>query len=155
MALKDIIAAFVSFREEVIRRRTVYELGKARERAHVLVGLAVAVANLDPVIKLIREAPDPGTARERLMARDWPAGDVEPLIRLIDEPGRGVVDGNYRLSEAQAKAILDLRLHASPGSSARRSGRNSKRSANRSRATWRFWGRDSGSTRSCDRNWSK
>ena len=115
MALRDIVAAFVSFREEVIRRRTVYELGKARERAHVLAGLAVAVANLDAVIKLIRAAPDPASAREGLMAQAWPAADVEPLIRLIDEPGREVVDGAYRLSEAQAKAILDLRLHRLTG----------------------------------------
>jgi DNA gyrase subunit A len=115
MALKDIIAAFITFREEVITRRTIYELNKARERAHVLVGLAIAVANLDPVIQLIRNAPDPATARDQLMARDWPAEDVEPLIRLIDEPGRTVVDGHYRLSEQQAKAILDLRLHRLTG----------------------------------------
>ncbi|WP_370511855.1 DNA gyrase subunit A [Telmatospirillum sp. J64-1] len=115
MALRDIIVAFVNFREEVITRRTIFELEKARDRAHVLVGLAIAVANLDPVIKLIRQAPDPVTAREQLMARDWDASDVEPLIRLIDEPGRGVVDGKYRLSEAQARAILDLRLHRLTG----------------------------------------
>ena len=115
MNLKAIIDAFIAFREEVITRRTIFELGKARDRAHVLVGLAIAVANLDAVIKLIREAPDPATARERLMARDWPAMDVAPLIELIDEPGRVVVDGNYRLSEAQAKAILDLRLHRLTG----------------------------------------
>jgi DNA gyrase subunit A len=115
MNLKIIIEAFIAFREQVITRRTIFELGKARERAHNLVGLAIAVANLDPVIKLIREAPDPNAAREGLMAKDWPAGDVEPLVRLIDEPGRGVVDGTYRLSEAQAKAILDLRLHRLTG----------------------------------------
>ncbi len=111
MTLKEVIAAFVAFREEVITRRTRFELGKARERAHVLAGLAVAVANLDEVIRIIRAAPDPAAAREGLMGRDWPAGDVEPLIRLIDEPGHQVVDGQYHLSEAQAKAILDLRLH--------------------------------------------
>ncbi len=115
MALKDIITAFIAFREEVITRRTIFELGKARDRAHLLVGLAIAVANLDPVIQLIRAAPDPATAREQLMARDWPARDVEPLIQLIDEPGRAVVDGHYRLSEQQAKAILDLRLHRLTG----------------------------------------
>ena len=115
MPLKAILEAFIAFREEVITRRTIFELGKARDRAHLLVGLAIAVANLDPVIKLIREAPDPATAREQLMARDWPALDVEPLIRLIDEPGRTVVDGHYKLSEAQAKAILDLRLHRLTG----------------------------------------
>ncbi|MGE5514527.1 MAG: DNA gyrase subunit A, partial [Bacteroidota bacterium] len=115
MALKDIISAFVIFREEVITRRTIYELGKARERAHVLVGLAISVANIDEVIALIRKAPDPQTAREELMARPWPAMDVEALIELIDEPGRAIVDGKYQLSEVQAKAILDLRLHRLTG----------------------------------------
>ncbi len=115
MTLREIIAAFITFREEVITRRTIFELGKARDRAHVLVGLAVAVANLDRVIKLIRAAADPGEAREQLMAVDWPATDVAPLIALIDEPGRTVVDGKYRLSELQAKAILDLRLHRLTG----------------------------------------
>ncbi len=115
MPLKDILAAFLAFREEVITRRTIYELGKARERAHVLAGLAIAVANIDEVIALIRAAPDPATAREQLMGRAWPVGDVAPLIELIDEPGRGIVDGTYSLSEAQAKAILDLRLHRLTG----------------------------------------
>ncbi|MBI5164348.1 MAG: DNA gyrase subunit A [Magnetospirillum sp.] len=115
MTLKEIIAAFLAFREEVITKRTIFELGKARDRAHVLAGLAIAVANIDAVIVLIRAAPDPATAREQLMARAWPVGDVEPLIRLIDEPGRGIVDGCYRLSEVQAKAILDLRLHRLTG----------------------------------------
>ncbi|MBF0372433.1 MAG: DNA gyrase subunit A [Alphaproteobacteria bacterium] len=115
MVLKDILVAFVAYREEVITRRTIFELGKARDRAHVLVGLAIAVANIDEVIALIRAAPDPATAREGLMARAWPAYDVEPLIRLIDEPGRAVVDGRYSLSETQAKAILDLRLHRLTG----------------------------------------
>jgi len=115
MTLKDIIAAFVTFREEVITRRTIFELGKARDRAHVLAGLAIAVANIDEVIRLIRAAPDPSTAREQLMARAWPVGDVDSLIRLIDEPGRGIEDGTYRLSEIQAKAILDLRLHRLTG----------------------------------------
>jgi DNA gyrase subunit A len=115
MTLKDIIAAFIAFREEVITRRTLFELGKARDRAHILVGLAIAVANLDPVIALIRAAPDPNTAREQLTARDWPAGDVEPLIHLIDEPGRAVENGRYRLSELQAKAILELRLQRLTG----------------------------------------
>ena len=115
MPLRDVIVAFVNFREEVITRRTIFELGKARDRAHVLVGLSIAVANLDPVIALIRNAPDPATAREQLIARLWPAQDVAPLIVLIDEPGRAVVDGHYQLSETQAKAILDLRLHRLTG----------------------------------------
>ncbi|HYB09476.1 MAG TPA: DNA gyrase subunit A [Alphaproteobacteria bacterium] len=115
MGLKDIVVAFVKFREEVITRRTIYELGKARERAHILVGLAIAIANLDPVIATIRKAKDPGEARAALIANPWPAQDVEQLIALIDEPGRGVVGGKYRLSEEQAKAILDLRLHRLTG----------------------------------------
>ncbi len=115
LTLKEVIVAFVRFREEVVRRRTEFELARARDRAHVLVGLAIAVANLDEVIALIRAASDPTSAREGLMARDWPAADVEPLIALIDEPGRGVVDGAYRLSETQARAILDLRLHRLTG----------------------------------------
>lgn len=116
MLLRDMIKAFVKFREEVITRRTAYELGKARERAHVLAGLAVAVANIDEVIALIRKAPDPQTAREGLMAKAWPAKDVAPLIELIDDPEHVVDDkGCYRMSEAQARAILDLRLHRLTG----------------------------------------
>ena len=109
--IKQFIEAFTQFREEVVTRRTKFELGKARDRAHVLVGLAIAVANIDEVIHLIRTAPDPGTARERLMARDWPAGDIAPLVELIADPRHKLSpDGTYKLSEAQAKAILDLRL---------------------------------------------
>ncbi|HEX6980170.1 MAG TPA: DNA gyrase subunit A [Alphaproteobacteria bacterium] len=115
MGLREIIAAFVRFREEVITKRTRYELRKARERAHILVGLVLAVVNLDPVIRLIREAPDPQVAKQRLMERAWPVHDIGPLIELINEPGRGVVDGHYHLSEEQAKAILDLRLHRLTG----------------------------------------
>ena len=114
--LKQVLQAFIDFREEVITRRTIYDLSRARERAHVLVGLAVAVANLDQVIAVIRQAPNPETAREQLMARAWPAGDVAPLIRLVDEPDRPVTEtGTYRLSDAQARAILDLRLHRLTG----------------------------------------
>ncbi len=114
--LKEILQAFIDFREEVITRRTAYELGKARERAHVMAGLAVAVANLDPVIELIRKAKDGQDAREKLMAASWPAGDVAPLIALIDEPDRKVSeDGTYRLSEEQAKAILEMRLQRLTG----------------------------------------
>ena len=111
MTLPDMLSAFISFREEVVNRRTKYLLRKARERAHVLVGLAIAVANIDEVIKLIRAAPDPATAREQLMTRAWEAKDVAPLIRLIDDPRHRITEeGTYRLSEAQARAILDLRL---------------------------------------------
>jgi DNA gyrase subunit A len=109
--LKDFVAAFVDFREEVVSRRTKFLLAKARERAHVLVGLAIAVANIDEVIRLIRTAPDPNAARESLMGRDWPARDMAPLMALIDDPRHRLKDdGTYRLSEAQARAILDLRL---------------------------------------------
>ena len=111
MTLLDMLRAFVSFREEVISRRTKYLLKKARERAHVLVGLAIAVANIDEVIRLIRQAPDPQTAREQLMERRWPAADVEALILLIDDPRHRInEDGTYNLSEEQARAILELRL---------------------------------------------
>lgn len=111
MALLDILNAFVAFREEVVSRRTKFLLSKARERAHVLVGLAIAVANIDEIIALIRKAPDPHTARTQLMERRWPAADVAPLIRLIDDP-RHVIhsDNTYNLSEEQARAILELRL---------------------------------------------
>ncbi|TDH39286.1 DNA gyrase subunit A [Pseudohoeflea suaedae] len=111
MNLMDVLKAFISFREEVVTRRTKYLLRKARERAHVLVGLAIAVANIDEVIHLIRHAPDPQTAREQLMTRRWPARDVEPLIQLIDDPRHRINDdGTYNLSEEQARAILELRL---------------------------------------------
>ncbi len=111
MSLRDMLVAFIAFREEVVSRRTKFRLNKARDRAHVLVGLAIAVANIDEVIRLIRTAPDPATARERLMDRDWPARDVEALIVLIDDPRHRLQDdGTYRLSMEQARAILDLRL---------------------------------------------
>jgi DNA gyrase subunit A len=111
MNLLDMLKAFVWFREDVISRRTKYLLRRARERAHVLVGLAIAVANIDEVIKLIRHAPDPQTAREQLMERRWPASEVEALILLIDDPRHRInEDGTYNLSEEQARAILELRL---------------------------------------------
>ncbi len=115
MNLKDIIQAFIEFREEIIRRRTIFELNKARDRAHVLVGLAIAVENIDPVIELIRNAPNPQEAKDALLRKSWPAGEVEALVKLIDEPDRKVENGTYRLSEAQAKAILDLKLQRLTG----------------------------------------
>ncbi len=115
MNLKQILQAFVDFREEVITRRTAYELGKARDRAHIMVGLAVAVENLDSVIALIRKAKDSTEAREQLMAKDWPVGGIAPLIELIDDPDHRVIDGVYKLSEEQAKGILDMRLHRLTG----------------------------------------
>jgi DNA gyrase subunit A len=111
MNLKDLLVSFITFREEVISRRTKYLLGKARDRAHVLVGLAIAVANIDEVIKLIRGSTDANAAREALMARDWPARDVETMLTLIDDPRHKIsASGTYKLSAEQAKAILDLRL---------------------------------------------
>ncbi len=111
MNLKDLLQAFVAFREEVVTRRTKFLLNKARDRAHILVGLAIAVANIDEVIRLIRTSKDAAEAREALMARDWPAKDMAPLIALIADPRHGLTEeGAYRLSDEQARAILDLRL---------------------------------------------
>ncbi|WGS17234.1 MULTISPECIES: DNA gyrase subunit A [unclassified Bradyrhizobium] len=111
MTLKDLLSIFVAFRENVVTRRTKFRLGKARDRAHLLVGLAIAVANIDEVIRVIRNSPDPNTAREALMSRDWPARDVEAMITLIDDPRHRInPDGTIRLSLEQARHILDLRL---------------------------------------------
>ena len=111
LSLIDMLKAFIAFREEVVSRRTKFLLRKARDRAHVLVGLAIAVANIDEVIRVIRQAPDPQTAREQLMERRWPASDVEALIQLIDDPRHRInEDATYNLSEEQARAILELRL---------------------------------------------
>ena len=111
--VREVFEAFLEFREEVILRRTAFDLTKARERAHILVGLAVAVANIDDVIALIRGAPDPATAKAELCTRDWPRGDIAPLLALAEEAeeGTGEGEGGYKLSERQAQAILDLRLH--------------------------------------------
>jgi DNA gyrase subunit A len=109
--LKDLIQAFVAFREEVVTRRTKYLLNKARDRAHILVGLAIAVANIDEVIALIRRSNDAGEAREALMTKAWPAKDMAPLIALIADPRHRLnEDDTYRLSDEQARAILELRL---------------------------------------------
>ena len=111
MTLKDLLTIFVAFREQVVTRRTKFLLGKARDRAHILVGLAIAVANIDEMIRVIRTSPDPNTARDTLMSRDWPARDVEAMITLIDDPRHRINDdGTLRLSMEQARAILDLRL---------------------------------------------
>src|ERR1700761_9641170 len=111
MNLKDLLTLFIAFREDVIYRRTKHLLGKARDRAHVLVGLAIAVANIDEMIRLIRAAKDANEAREQLMSRDWPARDVATMVTLIDDPRHSVsTEGTTRLSAEQAKAILDLRL---------------------------------------------
>ncbi len=111
LTLRDFLVHFLTFREEVVARRTAFELRKARERSHVLCGLAVAVSNVDEVVATIRSSADPAEARERLMTRRWPAADIADYIRLIDDPGHKInEDGTYNLSEIQARAILDLRL---------------------------------------------
>jgi len=111
MGLREMITAFVDFREEVVVRRTKFELSKARDRGHVLVGLAIAVANIDEFIHIIRSSKDPTEARERLVARDWPAGDMLPLVELIADPRTLVIDGKeIRLTDEQARAILALTL---------------------------------------------
>ncbi len=115
LTLVEFISAFVLFREETLTRRTKFELQKARDRAHVLLGLAVAVANIDEVIALIRNAKDPNIAREQLMARDWAADSIQPLLTRIGAQDNTPTPNTYRLSEVQAKAILDLRLHRLTG----------------------------------------
>jgi DNA gyrase subunit A len=111
MNLKDLLTLFIVFREQAVTRRTKFLLGKARDRAHILVGLAIAVANIDEIIRVIRTSPDPATARDLLMSRDWPAREVEAMMTLIDDPRHRIArDGTARLSLEQAKAILDLRL---------------------------------------------
>ena len=115
MGLRDALLAFIDFREEVILRRSRFRLGKARDRGHLLVGLSIAVANIDEVIRLIRESPDAVTARAALMARDWPVGDVGPLLALVDDAGNVVTNDTVRLTEAQARGILELRLQRLTG----------------------------------------
>ena len=111
LALRDFLTAFIAFREEVVARRTAYELRRARERSHILCGLAVAVSNVDEVVRTIRQSADAGEARAALMERRWPAAEIAPFIRLIDDPSHTLNDdGTYNLSEIQARAILDLRL---------------------------------------------
>ncbi len=111
MNLKDLLTVFIAFREQVVTRRIKFLLTKARDRAHILVGLAIAVANIDEIIRVIRTSPDPNTARDTLMSRDWPARDVETMMTLIDDLRHRIsADGTARLSLEQARAILDLRL---------------------------------------------
>jgi DNA gyrase subunit A len=112
MGLKTILEAFIAFREEVITRRCKFELAKARDRAHILLGLVVAVSNLDEVVRIIRGSSSPAAARDALLAREWPIGDIAPYIRLVEAiDGEMDESSSYRLSEIQVKAILDLRLH--------------------------------------------
>ena len=113
LSLRDIIQSFIAFREEVITRRTKFELNKARDRAHILLGLVVAVTNLDEVVKIIRGSPNPAAARAALLTREWPIGEIAQYIRLVEaiEPNAEQEGGTYKLSEIQVKSILDLRLH--------------------------------------------
>ncbi|HEV2746355.1 MAG TPA: DNA gyrase subunit A, partial [Allosphingosinicella sp.] len=111
LSLKDIIEAFVKFREEVITRRAKFELAKARERAHLLLGLVIAVTNLDEVVRMIRASASPAEARAALLARDWPVAEIAPYIALVEAVEHEVEGDSYRLSDAQVRAILELRLH--------------------------------------------
>lgn len=111
LTLRDFIESFIRFREEVITRRSKFELMKARDRAHILLGLVVAVTNLDEVVRIIRGSASPAAAREALLSRDWPGDEIRPYIRLVEAVEAHAVGADYRLSEAQVKAILDLRLH--------------------------------------------
>jgi DNA gyrase subunit A len=111
LTLRDFIEAFIRFREEVITRRTKFELFKARERAHILLGLVVAVTNLDEVVRLIRGSSSPAEAREKLLEREWAGDQIRPYIALVEAVEPQAAGETYKLSEAQVKAILELRLH--------------------------------------------
>ena len=115
MTLKGIISAFITFREEVIRRRTVFQLKQAREKVHIMIGLAIALCNVEDIISLIRNTENQLTARTQLIARAWPIQDVAPLILLASETALPNINDGYHLSETQARAILDLRLHRLTG----------------------------------------
>ncbi len=110
MGLKDVLEIFIRFRKEVVTKRTAYELSKARERAHILIGLSLAVANIDEVIAIIRSSPDVGTAKSKLMLQTWNATTIEPLIKLVDDEFNVVKDGRCKFTEEQARAILEMRL---------------------------------------------
>ncbi|NDD10932.1 MAG: DNA gyrase subunit A, partial [Rhodobacteraceae bacterium] len=111
LTLRSFLSNFIAFREEVVARRVAFELRKARERSHILCGLAVAVSNVDEVVATIRASSDAADARERLMTRAWPAHEIAEYIALIDDPSHKInEDGTYHLSETQARAILELRL---------------------------------------------
>ena len=113
--LLDVLKIFIEFREEIVVRRTRFNLNKARDRAHLLIGLAIAVANIDEVVRIIKTSKDPGTAKTTLMTVEWEAEDIAPLIYLVNDPNSIYVDGKCRLTEAQAQAILDLKLHRLTG----------------------------------------
>ena len=135
LALRDIIESFVKFREEVITRRSKFELLKARERAHILLGLVVAVTNLDEVVKLIRGSASPAEAREKLLAREWAGDEIRPYIELVEAVEPQAAGETYRLSEAQVKAILELRLHRLTALGPRRDWRRAGRTCQDHRRT--------------------
>lgn len=147
MNLKDIIAAFVRHRREVVTRRTIFELRKARDRAHILEALAVALANIDPIIELIRRAPTPAEAKTALVAQAWDLGNVAAMLERAGddaarpewlEPEFGVRDGKYYLTEQQAQAILDLRLQKLTGLEHENCSTNIKSCWSRSRSCCTF-----------------
>jgi len=115
MSLMDVLHAFIDFRHDVVVRRTRFELNKTRDRAHLLIGLAIAVANIDEVIRIIKTSPDTPTAKARLIEVDWAADDIEPLVRLVDDPHSVCIDGRCKLTDIQAQAILDLKLNRLTG----------------------------------------
>lgn len=115
MNLLEVIQAFVRFREEVVTRRTIFLLNKAKDKAHILIGLSIAVKNIDEVIALIRSSPDPDTARQRLLERSWDADQVESLIRIVGDTRNEIIAGKCYFTEAQAKAILEMRLQRLTG----------------------------------------
>ena len=111
LTLRTFLTNFIAFREEVVARRTAFELRKARERSHILCGLAVTVSNVDEIVATIRASSDASEAREKLMQRSWPANEIREYIALIDDPTHKINDdATYNLSEAQVRAILELRL---------------------------------------------
>ena len=111
MGLRDIISAFIAFREQVITRRTKFELARARDRAHILLGLVVAVTNMDEVVRIIRSSRTPAEARSALLAREWPIAEIAQYIRLVEATEADIEGDSYRLSDLQVRAILELRLH--------------------------------------------
>ena len=113
--LRQVLQAFVEFREEIITRRTAHLLGKSRDRAHTLIGLAIAVANIDEVIAVIRGSKDPAVAKAELMSRDWDAADVVPLLELVDDYRNELTDNRIKFTEEQARAILELKLQRLTG----------------------------------------
>ena len=156
LTLRTFLTNFIDFREEVVARRTAYELRKARERSHILCGLAVAVSNVDEVVATIRGSTDAADAREKLMTRPWPAHDIAEYIQLIDDPTHTMnEDGTYNLSETQARAILELRLQRLTQIGVKKSPTNSKNWQVKSANIWKSLRRVIASWASSVANWKK